>query len=53
MFIFIRKSPFVQHYIVIDNTFSVVKSWFITSLLSYVCKIQEISILDFMGAAVK
>jgi hypothetical protein len=36
-----------------DDTFSVVKLWFITSFVSYVCKIQEISILDFMGAAVK
>jgi hypothetical protein len=36
-----------------DDTFSVVKLWFITSFLSYVCKIEEMSILDFMGAGVK
>jgi hypothetical protein len=53
MFIFIRKSPFIQYCIVIDDTFSVVNLWFITSFLSCVCKIQEMSILDFMGAAVK
>jgi hypothetical protein len=49
MFIFIRKSPFIEYCIGIDDTFSVVKLWFITSFLSYVCKIQKISILDFMG----
>jgi hypothetical protein len=53
MFIFIRKSPFIQYCIVIDDTLSVVKLWFITSFVSYICKIQEISNLDFMGAAVK
>jgi hypothetical protein len=49
MFIFILKSPFIQYCIVIDDTFSVVKLLFFISFLSYVCKIQEISILDFMG----
>jgi hypothetical protein len=53
MFIFIRKSPFIQYCIVIDDTFSVVKLLISTSFLSYVCKVQEIIILDFMGTAVK